>query len=184
MQAVKFLSAQGFLLNDAQFTRSADDSLLVAEGTVSVIGLDGFALSGTVRLVYGAAAGTGRTLTLPGGTPEDIVSIPDTPGTIITVDDFDLEIAGQVVNGDFRFAIDQNSIEVGVENLYVGLGSTTRDENNDLISDTFITLTSPASTFSYTYTSPGFFGVLEGTLNMLSRFRMLTFGGSGHHCQA
>ncbi|MDA7536176.1 hypothetical protein N8534_00340, partial [bacterium] len=172
-------SAQGFLLNDAQFTRSADDSLLVAEGTVSVIGLDGFALSGTVRLVYGAAAGTGRTLTLPGGTPEDIVSIPDTPGTIITVDDFDLEIAGQVVNGDFRFAIDQNSIEVGVENLYVGLGSTTRDENNDLISDTFITLTSSASTFSYTYTSPGFFGVLEGTLNIVKPIPNVDFGDSG-----
>ncbi|MDC0296391.1 hypothetical protein OAK95_01935, partial [Akkermansiaceae bacterium] len=172
-------SAQGFLLNDAKFTRSADDSLLVAEGTVSVIGLDGFALSGTVRLVYGAAAGTGRTLTLPGGTPEDIVSIPDTPGTIITVDDFDLEIAGQIVNGDFRFTIDQNSIEVGVENLYVGLGSTTRDENNDLISDTFITLTSSASTFSYTYTSPGFFGVLEGTLNIVKPIPNVDFGDSG-----
>ena len=167
-------SAQGFLLTNASFTRAADDSTFVAEGTVSVIGLDGFALSGTVRVVYASTAvtaGMGRTLTLPGG---DIVTIPDTPATIVTVDNFDLEIAGQVINGDFRFTIAEDFIEVGVENLFVGLGSTTRNQNNNLITDTFITLTSPASTFRYT--SAGFSGVLEGTLNIVKLIPNVDFG--------
>ncbi|MDP7656231.1 MAG: hypothetical protein QF706_09155, partial [Roseibacillus sp.] len=98
-------SARGILLGDARLVRSADGSLFVAEGTVQTLGLEGFDLSGTARVVFAETSGTARSLELPasGAQPVATVSIPDEAGTYITVDGLNLEIAGQILSGDFTF---------------------------------------------------------------------------------
>ena len=159
-------AAQGFLLTDARFSRSADGETFVGEGVVQVIGLDGFELSGRIRVLFASTAGVGRTLTLPvtsGGLPADVVVVPDTPMTVVTVDDFDLNIAGQMISGDFRFTMTEEFIEIGITDLSASFGATKRDDQNVETFTPYITLTSPASTLRFG--STGFSGVIEGTLN-------------------
>ncbi|MDB2673704.1 hypothetical protein N9Y81_01985, partial [Akkermansiaceae bacterium] len=158
-------AAKGFLLTDARFARSADSETFVAEGVVQVIGLEGFALSGRIRVVFASTAGSGRVLELSSttsGLPAEDVNMPDTPATIITVDDLDLNIAGQTISGDFRFTIGQDLIEIGVSDLRAAFGGTSRNAQNELVTEEYVILTSPASTFRYT--PAGFAGVIDGTL--------------------
>ncbi|MDB4411102.1 hypothetical protein N9182_00820, partial [bacterium] len=159
-------AAQGFLLTDARFARSVDGETFVGEGVVQVIGLEGFELSGRVRVLFASTAGVGRSLTLPatsGGLPADVVIVPDTPTTVVTVDDFDLNIAGQMISGDFRFVMAEDFIEIGITDLSASFGATTRDASNNETFTPYMTLTSSASTLRFS--STGFSGVIEGTLN-------------------
>jgi hypothetical protein len=143
----------GVLLLNASFAQDAGGNF-AATGTVRVLGLAGIELDGDVTLVYTAAAGIGRTLSLG----LETINLPDNPTTMVRLDGFELALAGQRLAGDFEIAFSgtpaAREIRLVVKGASIGFGDGTTE---------FVTLS--AVNGELLVLPAGLAGIVEGTLN-------------------
>ena len=154
-------TARGVLLSgvSGQAESSGSGYAVYGTGTVSLVGIGGVTLSGTVTLETNNTGGPVSLALTSGGTP---VSIPT--GTFdVTVANATLAVDGVTLTGSFGVSYDGTNLTVTVTNLSLGLGpgTTTGATTTYPVS---VTITSGALTFG----SAGVYGEITGASVTLS----------------